>query len=359
MVLDFFNTDKEYYSGFESFCYQNCLRLVLEANNIPNALLYINSSLGLIIDIKPNEGEFVFSQPKNARNLLPVFSDNVKRYYCNTDDDVIEIFAQNIKRIEEQFSPIIVGVDVFYLPYTPYYQKNHAKHTLVLCGYSEVNDLVYIVDWYEPWFFKGTIPLQDFFLARNSDCPNDGSIYSGSQILNNWAEIDITQWCKTSVEDLLIMTFKLTLDQYFCAEGKDTGLNALNNLVDNIEAVSYSLCESVLKVFKDLHGKMYIALKRHKLFRQYIEIAQSYISNDSLSELILLLDNIIDRWDTILALFLKASFVNSNKTRNKIIINMKTVIGEETQLGNKILKLYNEFVITQLSQLKSPNKPLI
>lgn len=155
------------------------------------------------------------------------------------------------------------------------------------------------------------------------------------------------------------MTFKLTLDQYFCAEGKDTGLNALNNLVDNIEAVSYSLCESVLKVFKDLHGKMYIALKRHKLFRQYIEIAQSYISNDSLSELILLLDNIIDRWDTILALFLKASFVNSNKTRNKIIINMKTVIGEETQLGNKILKLYNEFVITQLSQLKSPNKPLI
>ena len=35
-VHDFFYNDLDYYEGYESFCYQNCLRLLLKAMGISN-----------------------------------------------------------------------------------------------------------------------------------------------------------------------------------------------------------------------------------------------------------------------------------------------------------------------------------
>ena len=47
-VHDFFYNDLDYYEGYESFCYQNCLRLLLKAMGISNPWSYINASMSLI-----------------------------------------------------------------------------------------------------------------------------------------------------------------------------------------------------------------------------------------------------------------------------------------------------------------------
>jgi len=325
MVLDFYNQPKKYYEGFESFCYQNCLKLILDAAKISYAPLYTNASLSMIIDIKDKTDEIVFGQNENARTLLPPYSDQVKRYYYDSDADPKEIFTQNIRTINLSGNPIVVGVDVFYLPYTPYYHKNHAIHTQLLCGFEAAQECVYITDWYEPWFFNGTIPKSEFLRARNSDSPYDGSIYSGTPILNNWAEIQ-TEGLNASPEELLKLNLELTLKQYFSSDAS-MGLEALKTL-----RVCLSSNVRSLAAFKKLHDDLYIAIKRHRLLKQYLEIFHEYSSHIDVSSEIVLLNADIEVWDTILMLALKASMIDSALTRNKLVSNLNIIIEKETNL---------------------------
>lgn len=340
MVLDFYNKPKTYYQGYESFCYQNCLRLILEANNVPCAPLYINSALSLIIDFESEEYKYNFKSHPNSRNFITGFSDKVKRHYFDLKDDCNEIFVANIEQIRKQSAPIVVGVDVFYLPYTPFYQKNHAIHTLVLCGYLESEDLVYVTDWYAPWFFNGTIARKDFLLARDSESPDDGSIYSGSSILNNWAEVEKDGWSK-SPKELLTMTLKLSLVQYFEPSNDElVGVYAMQALSESIFKLNESAYADKLQVFKYLHKQLFTAMKRHKLFEQYLEIANDFVAIDNINSIVSSLSNIIEEWDTILMLVLKASMIDSVKSRNKLINSIDIVIEKEKILGCEIAKLY-------------------
>lgn len=333
MVLDFYNQPKKYYNGFESFCYQNCLKLILDASNVPLSPLYINASLSLIININFNKNEISFNQHKKARNLLPPYFENVKRYYYDLDSDPDDIFKSNVRTISDNLRPIVVGVDVFYLPYTVYYQKSHATHTLVLCGFDEATGLVYITDWYEPWFYNGTISKSKFLLARNSDSPYDGNIYSGNPIRNNWAEIYINGF-NTSPENLLKMNLELSLQQYF-APNDFVGVKAIDTLQTYLDYMDIPLI-----MFKKLHDDLFIAIKRHKFFKNYLTLYQEYSNQVDVSYDISILDADIEIWDTVLMLALKASMVDTASTRNKLISKLNVVIEKETGLHEALKQLY-------------------
>ena len=47
MVNSLWNSKLTYYAGYESFCYQNSLRLILESYGVEYAPLYINAALSL------------------------------------------------------------------------------------------------------------------------------------------------------------------------------------------------------------------------------------------------------------------------------------------------------------------------
>ena len=333
MVLDYFNKPKTYYSGFESFCYQNCLRLLLEGSDISYASLYLNASLSLIIKYDEVENKLNFMQHENIRSLIPDYLNRVEKHYYKSNADAEKIFLENIRLIRNKNIPIITGVDVFYLPYTPYYHKNHGTHTLLLCGYEEPQKWVYVVDWYEPWFYNGIIDKTEFLLARNSVSPYDGSIYSGEPILNNWAEVDIDGF-NSDPTDLLKENIKLCLKQYF-DEDKDliVGIQALKILKNYL-----SCNDNTQEMYIELHKQLYIFLKRYKFFKQYLDIYGKHRPDKAIFELSFMMSNTIKIWDYLLMLVLKLSVVESKITKHKIIINLGLIIDNEINFRERLLK---------------------
>lgn len=324
-VHDFFYNDLDYYEGYESFCYQNCLRLLLKAMGISNPWSYINASMSLIYKDKE------FLQHKNIRGLLPEYSNFVKRIYY---DDIIsaeDVFRANINFIVKNKKPIIVGVDTYYLKYASNYMKNHAIHTLIMCGYDSLTDDVYVVDWYAPWFFKGAVKKEDFVKARNSKNEYDGTIYSGTPIKNNWAYVENILSLKNP-ENLLYTALKLSFNQYY--SGLDNvgilGVNALKCFKEDINTI-----DSIN--FGKIYYQFYTAIKRHSFFKQYLENHLDYCNNDIVLEIVDLTSKSIATLEIISMLLLKQSKLITIRTSERIIKNLEIVIENETIINRLIM----------------------
>ena len=52
MLVDMYNKEQKYYDEYETFCFQNCVRQILEYYEVENAFSYINASLSIIMELK-------------------------------------------------------------------------------------------------------------------------------------------------------------------------------------------------------------------------------------------------------------------------------------------------------------------
>ena len=315
------------YSGYESFCYQNCQRIILEYEYGDEAMLFINTALSINIE---NEKKMELNERKEFRSLLPSIDKYVHRFYPKNYENAEKIFKKNIKFIYENEKAIIVGVDTYFLPYTTNYKKRHAKHTLILCGFDLTRNVVYIIDWYTSWFYKGEIDIKDFLQARNSKNEKDGTFYSGNPIENNWAYISkITNY---SFDKLFRETIELSRKYYF-NEGDRGIIAALQFLKKYISMVDNE------EVYEPLFYYMYTLTNRRKMFMQYIEYYFILNKLHKNLEFIKQLKNSITDWDIIVILLLKQSKRYSIKTRNKLSENIDKVITEELMIiqNSKVL----------------------
>ena len=344
MLHNFFHSTKEYYPGFESFCDLNCIKLILEANNIQYPYLYIDSSMSLTINFNTSVDEYNLElhESTKQRSVIPEYVEKVKKYYYPEDVNPIDIYELNIKRMEELNSPIAVGVDICYLPYNTFEHMNkHAWHTLLVCGSEKHDDAVYAIDWTEPWFYHGLIPKYDFILARNSKNIFNGDIYSGLPIQNYWIEVNSKGWDKTP-EELLSIVLNLSLKQYFAPSDSDFGgIVELTSLYHDLQFINESVCNTN-ESFSSLYRKMIISLKRYNLFKQYLENANKFVKIGNINLVIDDINRNIEIWKVVLILVFKISKVGPNIIINRLLENLSKVINEEKYLGEKINRIYNQ-----------------
>lgn len=209
--------------AYESFCYQNCQRIILEYVYGSQAVLFINTVPTIEIEVGD---KLRLREKKNFRSLLPSLNKYINRFYYKDDESAEDIFKRNIKFVYENKTPIIVGTDTYFLPYSDNYKKKHAKHTLILCGFDLTRDVVYVIDWYSPWFYKGEVDIETFLNARNSKNEKDGTFYSGSPIENNWAYVEkIPHY---SADKLFDETIRLSKEFYF--NNSDNGVISVLSL---------------------------------------------------------------------------------------------------------------------------------
>lgn len=314
--------------GFESFCYQNCQRILLQAMGVKYPELYINATLSLNFNTKSG----VVGMGSRIRSLLP----SVDKYVFRTEyetESAEEIFSENKAFIIKNKIPVIVGADTFYLPYASNYMKNHARHTLLLCGFDESADNVSIVDWYPDWYFKGTVPTKLFLKSRGSDNPYDGTIFSGCAIKNNCAYIERFEEKNPSV--LIRELLSVMRSEYYSAP--------TDSIVYGIDAVvaiqSRIMDENDAVFFKSLHKKINITSKRYKFFRQYILSASKVMNLADFESSVICLDNVINDWDIILMLLLKASMAPGERIKARLKSKTDMLINDEEILKSKLLKL--------------------
>jgi hypothetical protein len=333
-------TEMTYYSEYESFCYQNCMRQILEYYHVRHAGLYINSALdlSLTLDDKFDYGYHIYLE-ESSRSVVPRFQQKISKIDYDFDAGM-HAWEINRKRIDEDI-PIIAGVDVFFLPYSHYFHKSHGNHTLILNGYLEDEKLVQIIDWYDPWYYKGTVPFDVFIKARSSANPWDGSIYSGVAIRNNWTELDKQGW-DAEPGELIGETLNLTIAKYFSAslDGNNTthykGIAAIEKIGHILLANIDMEQEQRSNFLKDLHRKLYAQLMRHRLFRLYLVLSSQWIDKKSMNIALEQLDTLITYWNITMMFILKSSMSASEKSYLKIANHLNEIIACEDKLHESV-----------------------
>lgn len=89
-------------------------------------------------------------------------------------------------------TPAIVAVDNFYLPFRPAYQDLHAGHLLIVYGFDDATDQVYVLDSSPPEFM-GAMRREELQAARGAANPADqrDSFFSGTPVSYRWFTLDI------------------------------------------------------------------------------------------------------------------------------------------------------------------------
>lgn len=327
-IHDIYYDKLESCDGYESYCYQNCQRIVLEHEYGREALLMINTALSVeCVDKR----EIMITEKDGMRSLLPSVDMFVKRFYYDTNENMRMVFEDNIKFIYQNQKPIIVGADTYYLPHSTNYKKKHAKHTMILCGYDLEGATVYIIDWYKSWCYRGEMSIEQFLKARNSQNVDDGTFYSGTPIGNNWAYIEkIEQY---DIDELFYETVSLSKDNYFNEDS-----NGIMSILESLKEYISSLDDE--KSYDRLFFEIYTLVNRKKIFLEYIQV-YSNLKNYDYKEFVETLKKIIASWDVFVVLLLKQSKRYSEKTRKRLVKKMTELIDEEKNM----IEIFEEFFV--------------
>ncbi|MGN6713641.1 hypothetical protein [Anaerocolumna jejuensis] len=321
--LENYNYNKEY----ESFCFQNCVKQVLSYYGVENVDLYINMSL--YFKLIENNNEICIKS--NTSVVLPEFEDIEMKIVYENNDDYYKIWLENLSIIKQK-QPIIVGVDFYYLNYFPLYKKKHGLHHVVVDDFNEVTNMVSILDWIDPWFFKGEISLEEFLLARDSSNEFDGSVYSGCPILNRWSKINNNLVCKHVIY-LILRQLELTYDQYYVdIKSKDefNGVHATKQLKKFFYRINEYSDDKAIKL-QPLHKQLYFVNRRRDLFKLCLNEAYSLLGITILNDLANETSKLYSAWEKLNLMIGKASLRIKENSITKLISIVDDIIILEEQ----------------------------
>lgn len=318
----------EFLNGYESFCYQNCQKIVLKAQGYSYPELYVNSSISLLFNKK---GKTIYTHD-NVRSLLPSIDGYTKRIRYENTSNEYDIFNENANYISSNNDVIIVGVDSYYLQYASNYKKNHARHTLILCGYDLFLNVVYVIDWYVPWFYKGTIPLDVFLQSRNSKNEYDGSLYSGKSIDNNWAKID--RFPPRKSEELFLELIEVTINNSIdINEFEVSSCNAITELGN------YVLSCNDPNLLLSFNKKFKLITKRYNLFMESLISFNNLNKSLYIDNCIDLLQKMTENWDILQMQIYKKAINNNERINHKIEYKLNEIYQNEFEFQKMIKEI--------------------
>ncbi len=340
MLIDIFNFKQSYDDDYESFCTSNCICQILKYYRVKYAPFFINSSLSLTL-VENEKAEFGYNLLFDRSLVLSNFENKVKLNIPH-NKSTIEVWEENKTKVREGI-PLIVGVDIFNLKYTPYYRKYHSNHRVILCGYSEIQDYVTIIDHYQ-WVYKGNIEIDSFFEARSSLCPKDDGPYSGRPINNVWLEVDSDGW-EANPEELLFTTVFRSLEKYYninsyYKKSSYFGIDALKKILEIINQYKEidKACNMVF--FGKLHFDVLCLYTRLKLFKYYIRMSSSTVKLDILPKINEQIVEDLKEWELLLRLIIKAIYTKEDLLY-KIVNRLRKIIAIEEKRYDILIRLNN------------------
>lgn len=306
--------------GIDSFCYQNCLRIIMELQGIKHSPLYLNASLALTYNKITGKVKTPYF------TLLGVAESCVEQVLYLEDRDPREVFEENLAYIKENDSPIAVSTDTYYFAYAPNYKKHHARHIVILCGWDEKEQSVEIIDWYPDWFFKGKVPLDEYLASRVSENEDDGTIYSGKRVENAWFKVEGINEC----EELQLLDELLeTIKREYYKEEDDTflygpqAMEAMKTVIDR--------CLDG-KDFDALHKRLWFIEKRYRFLRGYLGLVQEPALATQIERTREALNAEAEAWNKLLLLSVKGCVAPSTRIREKMKSGLESVIALDGEL---------------------------
>lgn len=333
MLVNIYNNSQTIIKEFDTFCYQNCIKQILEYYDIKNPMLYINTSMSMIF--KKNSIYDCYYDYE-GRSVLPRFINNIIN---NKDIDTYNIWNNNLEYLHKGF-PLIVKCDSYYLPYTSNYHKKHGRHSLILAGYNYYKNIVTIIDWSTLCTYKGDISLDIFLQARSSQNKFDGNRFSGIPINNEWSIIKRNNWeqdNKFLIKDL----FKLSINQYYEVESYEEprGIYAIKETILMLNEVNEFTLNKQIEFLKKFHFALFRIIRRKKLFCYYIFSSIGLVKDNEYLQFYNYICNIYNEWDYILKIIIKSIYKQKSNI-NKLIEKFNLLYYLEENLYYRLYKLY-------------------
>lgn len=344
MILDIYKEKQFFNDAFEYFCYKCCYLNVLRYYKVKNPEFYINYSLDwTFLKDEHDKWGYNFQIGDMNDNLLHPFGKQIVS--VNKEMKSVEQIWESNKKDLKQGTPVVVTVDVFYLSYTPYFHKKHSIHSLILVGYEEVEDKVYVIDWYHSWYYKGEMTKEELDIARNSTNESDG-ILSGIPI--NYASSTINRWefkqeelrlIKHGIEDNQYKFYQDNTDKKTSMKGQVKGYQALNEITMVLENNMNLEGKERVEFLENIYEKLYFVQSRKKLFCWFLgRVEEEYpmISVGGVKEKLVVTMN---SWKTLLSLIIKCTIQNTDYDYEKILRRMEQILLEEKQFYYSLYEL--------------------
>ncbi|MCR5148504.1 MAG: BtrH N-terminal domain-containing protein [Eubacterium sp.] len=315
-MVPFEKADLNYMEEFKYFCLKNCFYQNWQYLNIQDALLYLKLGLKLKI-INNDTGFHVFKHEL----LMPLF--DMSSVSQGSGEDFNAILDNNLQSV-----PVIVLVDVYYLPYRSEYNKYHASHAVFLSGYNKQNNSFKIVDWYSPYFFKGEVSYNNYMKARISGNPKDVNPFSGFKINNYWYKLNDKVHNFSPDECVMKNYSELFESSYDKKKGIYIGKYAIEQIVKYLElyidmdSVDYS------SVCKLVHDELFIYHRAIILAERYFYYAINNYKSDVDYKIIACIRNLSEKLSKLNFLLLKGSIICSKELYKRICENMIDVADE-------------------------------
>lgn len=338
------NYNLPYNTVFHFMCLKNCVRQILDYYGVKGSLFYINCVPDIILERRNNlSDEYTVAYQSNLSPILPQYSTRLKKFTYKKINST-EAWDDVLLKIYEGY-PVITMVDTFELKYRDKdYHKNHGSHAIIVHDYDPVREELKIIDWYEPFFYKGSISKREYLSARNSPNTYSKNPFSGHSLENEWFFLVKEGWNEEQ-RTLLMESLRLYLgynDHSFSSErtGIYTGARALEVLSKKLDVI----CLAERTEIEKFYNSIYCEYKSKHLFLYYLKTYQEKNSTRLLDEAISSLTKLCIEWDATTALILKTIITSSpillDKSQNRLL----NILKQENNLVRVISEAYNRML---------------
>ena len=332
-----FQHEISYDTAFHYHCLKNCIHQVLEEYGVADPYLYIDVSCSWRYRAIP--GKLYQSEISTGYNNVWKEFQTFFQILTFQQDEEAEAFVS--KKVNEKV-PVIVVVDSYYLPYRNTYLKYHGSHAIIIVG--ETEDGFEIIDWYEPYFYRGIMDKQNMRKARSSS--NSGSInpFCGEKIdrntylIESWKEEqDLQKLFLYGIHQIYESFYqrKSSLSNPFLA----VGLGAVEKLASDMGKALMD--ESKAKELSEkLHDDFFMMNIARKIQRYYIKTYLSERGRDH--EIISAYEAVIGQYETLLFQILKLKMRWSVQQVQEVMNQIHHVISSEKLCGIQLERLIQE-----------------
>lgn len=320
-------TEQTYEEAFDSFCFQNSVINILNSYGITNAIDYLNLGVGLKLDFKES---FHIIHDTWEECLLPAFRNNMYLEFSKVKD-TDKVLKRNYDLVRAGV-PLIIVCDSFFLPYTPFHNRSHGNHTVIMYDVDEQERNIKITDRFHTWNYKGLIDADLITKARQSDNEFDGGLFSGQPIELAWAELKRDQW-DANRNELILENLNRTVSEYYVSE-KGECLNGKNAY----QEIYCFLNDEQDIDFYNMYSEIYYFIKKRTLFLFYLNYncRDYFIGDDTILQKYT--DN-LKQWNEWQNIVLKEGLKRNGKLKGKICNTYLSLIHEEQEIIDRLEKL--------------------